>query len=757
MSLTPGSRLGAYEIEAHIGAGGMGEVYRARDTRLDRCVALKVLAPSLAGDPTRLERFTREARAVAALNHPHIVTIHSIEEASSVPFLTMELLEGKTLQALIPPGGLPLEQFFDVALPLASALGAAHAKHITHRDLKPANVMITVDHRVKVLDFGLARVGLPPGADHTVTHAPLTQHGTIVGTMPYMSPEQLAGTALDHRSDIFSLGILFYEMLTGSRPFTGNSSPLLMSAILRDAPASITTVRPDVPEALARLIERCLEKRPDDRVQTADEVFAALRFARTDGEKGIGIRSGPAVRPAPVLAVMPFADLSASRDQAWFCDGIAEDVLNLLGQVSGLRTLARGSASRLQAHDDPREIGRALSVTHLLTGSVRRDGERIRVTSQLVSTANGSQLWTDRYDRALADVFEVQDEIARAITTAMTGRLLLGAADRRTPALPAYDAVLRGRHDLFSSFTPESWGRARTQFAHAIALDPLYAEPHAQLGLGYFISGMHGFAPMREVAPEARAAAERALHLDSSDVRARVVRGAIAVAIDHDWTTAEGHFRAAFDTPNVPAEAHWLYASLYLGALGRFGDSVAEMGRAVEKDPLNANWRAIWSAHLTNAGEHARAIAEASRAVELDGSYWGAHHILGEAYLADGRRPEAMASFETALRLAPWNAMPAGVLAAASRHAGDDTRADRLLARIGDAPQPVWGRTLYHLHAGEADSAADWFERMIADGDPFALVYASAPVMSPLHAHPRWHAIVSSLRLPAPTGPDQRR
>ena len=282
----------------------------------------------------------------------------------------------------------------------------------------------------------------------------------------------------------------------------------------------------------------------------------------------------------------------------------------------------------------------------------------------------------------------------------------------------------------------------------AIELDPAFAEPHAHLAFGHFISGMHGLQPFREVAPAARAEAIRALELDPSDPAPRVVLGAIALAFDYDWQAGEEHFRAALSSPSVPAEGRWLYASLYLGAVGRFDESSAEMEKAAQQDPLNPNWHSIWSAHLTNAQQHERAVEESLRAVALDTDYWGTQHILGEAWLACGRTDEAMAAFQKAHRAAPWNAMSAGMLAAMHRRRGDHTEADRMLEAIGEAPQPVWGRVLYHLHTGEIDAAALWYERMIAHGDPFALVYASAPVTRPLHAHPRWPALAARMRLP---------
>ena len=323
--------MGPYEILGAIGTGGMGEVYRARDTKLGRDVALKILPQEVAADPDRLARYRPEARTLAALNHPHIVTVFAIEEHDDVPFMTMELIEGCTLDQGIPEGGLSLARFFDIAIALADALSAAHRKHIIHRDLKPANVMLTDDGNVKVLDFGLAQAVdadvVRPGED--VTYLGLTQAGTIVGTMPYMSPEQIEAKPLDHRTDIFSLGIMLYELATGARPFRGDSSPGLMSSILKDRPEPVGERRPDIPGDVCRLIDRCLEKHPRDRIQTANDILVELKAQRRAWESGAGWAARPTERVASI-AVLPFTDMSAAKDQDWFCDGIAEEILNAL-------------------------------------------------------------------------------------------------------------------------------------------------------------------------------------------------------------------------------------------------------------------------------------------------------------------------------------------------------------------------------------------------------------------------------------------
>jgi TolB-like protein len=1168
MPIVPGTRVGPYAIVSPLGAGGMGEVYRARDTRLQRDVALKTLPAAEAADPERVERFYREARAVAALTHPNIVTIHSVEEADGVHFLTMELVEGRSLDCDAPSSGYSLTMLLQIGIPLADALCVAHERGIIHRDLKPANVILDGRGQVKVLDFGLAKFIDPPDAERArragaglslaETRAPLTRAGLIVGTMPYMAPEQIEGRRIDARADIFSLGVLLYELATGKRPFGGDSSPTVIASILRDTPAPVIDARPDLPGALGRLIARCLEKDPNDRIQTARDVLNELKslqresttaltplaivpsasrrdpgsgsmrpagfwtavlpfttrgtdteslalaegltedinaglakfpyvrvaarsddaryvvegavrrvgsmmrvsvelkdlragvqlwgdkydrdltganlfglqddlaarvianvganngvlvlsmaaglrdrpladlsldelvlrslafafqqqrdenvalcaafeaalsrdpshaqgwarlaslyraarlhlgtsvtdasdrhrragqravaldpacqdgweslafahFLRRDGaafraaaERAIAINplntnvvaflshligySGDwargldllqrvmalgtqhpgwyhflpfvnhfrlgqfdhawaaatsvnmpdypwtllslaataielgrdddarkaiaamrthapeylnlavarsewdvmvwdaalverfmhaygraialdapgtpvATRPASsigdrpaALAVLPFANLSGDLENDYFGDGLAEEILNALTNVHGLTVIARTSAFAFKGKTgDVRQIGEALGVTAVLEGSVRRSGSRVRVTAQCVNTATGAQLWSQRYDREMTDIFAVQDDIAQAIVVALRGTFAPAPVRHYTPAVPAYEALLKGRAQLVR-FTPDAWQRARAYFDDAIALDPGYADPHAELALGYFICGMHGMSPMREVAPFVRAAATRALALDPSNMQPRVVLGGLVLAHDYDWDAAREHFAASMHGPNVPAHARWIYGSLYLHALGRFEESSAEMARAVEQDPLNATWHGILAAHLAYAGRSDQAFAAVMRARELEPNYYVPLHMLGNVLEAAGRHAEAIDAYQGAHALAPWFAINAGCLAAELRRAGRHEDADRVLTEMGPTPRPMFGRVLYDLRVGAIDAAADSYERMIGERDPFALVFASSPNTRPLRAHPRWPSLAGMMNLPA--------
>jgi serine/threonine-protein kinase len=717
MLLTPGTRLGPYEIESLIGSGGMGEVYKAHDGRLNRTVAIKRL---MADD---VSRFQSEARAIAAINHPHICQIYDV----GPDYLVLEYLQGETL-------GSPVtrDEAVRLASQIADALHAAHERGILHRDLKPANVMVLRQGgttHAKLLDFGVARLtSADPGATRTIA-------GEVMGTPAYMSPEQAAAKPLDARSDVFSFGAVLYELLAGTRAFTGDSTAQILSAVLRDDPGPL-----EAPAALQQIVTRCLAKDPDRRFQTMADVRHALQHLTAGG-----------VEVTASIAVLPFANLSADRENEYFGDGLAEEIINALAQVAGLKVIARTSAFSFKGkNEDVRTIARALGVTNVLEGSVRRSGDRVRVTAQLIAAADGSHVWSERYDRPMTDVFAMQDDIAYAITDALKGKLggALASPRHYTPRLPAYESFLRGRAHL-TQFTADAWNRAKGQFEQAIALDAKYADPHAELALGYFICGMHGIRPMREVAPFVRAEVERALDLNPSDPRPRFLSGAIALVHDYDWKAAETHFAASMDATDVSGHARWIYASLYLRGLGRFEDSADEMGRAVQQDPLNATWHAIWGAHLFDAERFDQAIAEAQRATELEPNYFIAQHLLGEAYWASGKWSQAMAAFERAYQLAPWT-ITAGWLAAACWQRDEKARARQLLVAMGDSPIPSdWGRVVYHLLTLDLDAAADWYDRMIDARDPFALVYARASIVAPLREHHRWPGLAARMKLPA--------
>ena len=738
--LNPGTILGPYEVLTKLGEGGMGEVYRAVDSRLGREIALKVLSPLVAGDAASVERFRREARTVAALNHPHIVTIHSTEEAGGIRFLTMELVEGQALDSLMPPRGLPVARFLEIAIPLADALTAAHQKGIAHRDLKPGNVMITTDGRVKVLDFGLALVWAsePASAPDDMTQPGLTRNGTVVGTMPYMSPEQITGAGIDHRTDLFSLGIILYEMLTGERPFTGDSSPMLMTSILRDAPPHIDGRRPDAPPPLARLIARLLEKRPEDRVQTARDVFNELRSVQRTLESGGALVIGgakPGLREQGAsIAVLPFTDLSASRDQDWFCDGIAEEILNALSQLPGLRVAARTSAFSFRGRrDDLQAIAGKLHVTTVLEGSVRRAGDRVRITVQLNDATNGFQLWSERYDREMRDIFDVQDEIARTIAERLRitlsglagGRLV----ERSTTSVEAYELLLKGR--TLQARRGRAILDALACFEQAARLDPALAEAHALMGDSFRLLALYGFAPPGEVMPKARAAAERALMLDPLQVEALATLANIAVI--HEWdipkSIALTDRALACDPRHVRSLAE---GALAIAVADRISPEMEErvtrlVRRARDLDPLNAWAAAVEAFSLVFMGHHADAVRAARRARELDADNFSARWVLTSTLAATGAYDEAMSEAEAALMMSGRHARilsaVAGIHAARSHREAAEAVYRELLERSRTAYVGAAEQATAAASAGRLDEARALLEKAIAEREPYVMFW----------------------------------
>ena len=434
MPLAPGSRLGTYEILAALGAGGMGEVYRARDTRLRRDIAIKVLPEAVANSPDRLARFEQEARTVAGLNHPNIVTLFTVEDEGGFRFLTMELVEGQSLTTVVTPGGLPFARVLELSIPLVDALVAAHERGIVHRDLKPGNVMVTREGRVKLLDFGLAKAGPREGHPDEPTRIAATNvdtmPGQIAGTVPYMAPEQIRGEPLDARTDLFALGTILYELTTGRRPFGGDTRPDLASSILRDAPVPVTTLRQDTPQDLARVIAHCLEKKRERRAQTAKDVRSELESVLcgvTSGEAPIHPLHVPPVPASgiPSIAVLPFVNRSRGEEDEYFSDGLADELLNVLTKINGLRVAARASSFQFrERNEDIAVIGERLRVATILDGSVRKAGNRVRIGVQLVNVSDGYHLWSEVYDRTLDDIFAVQDDIARSVVTELRAALM---------------------------------------------------------------------------------------------------------------------------------------------------------------------------------------------------------------------------------------------------------------------------------------------------------------------------------------------
>ncbi|MEE9230830.1 MAG: protein kinase [Acidobacteriota bacterium] len=701
MNLKPGQTLSHYRLLEEIGRGGMGVVYRALDTRLDRHVALKVLPPEATSKPERLERFRREAKTVASINHPDIVTIHSVEESGGVHFLTMELIEGKSLNAVIPREGLPLGKFFGIAETVAGALAAAHERGIIHRDLKPANVVVSDAGRVKILDFGLAKLLGPQEAPEGSVAATrtVTAEGRILGTMPYMSPEQVQGKQVDHRSDIFSLGILLYEMATGERPFVGESSADLTSSILRDNPRPVSDAKTELPRQLGRIVRRCLEKDPGRRFQAALDVRNELEDLRKEidsgevvlpvapaGAAGTGAGAaagegfgssqasgraerprsaevaGPAPRggrgrpvliaagaanaiallvagyflrnrdqggalPAPgasdrsaivSVAILPFVNMSSDQENEYFSDGMTEEVINALGKLKELKVPARTSVFAFKGKGlSIREIGERLGVDTVLEGSVRKSGDRLRITVQLINVADGYRLWSERYDREVKDVFAIQDEISRSIVRAL--QVTLAPGEEReivkapTPDVQAYDYYLRGRR-LFYRGGRQNLGKAREMFSRAIEIDPGYALAYA--GIADASSFLYMYSESTEENLEqARAGSARALELAPDLAEAHVAHG-VALSLSRQNAEAEREFETAIRLDPDLFEAFYSYAR-NCWIQGKFEQAARLFEKAMEVRPEDYQAPILLGGVYVKLGREKDALAVQRRGLEV--------------------------------------------------------------------------------------------------------------------------------------------
>jgi len=740
----------------------MGEVYRAKDLRLGREVAIKILPADVATSPDRLARFEREARAVASLNHPNIVTLHSVEDHDGIRFLTMELVEGQTLSTLISTGGLPIPYLLEIATPLTEALVAAHERGVIHRDLKPGNVMVTREGRVKVLDFGLAKMLDRAATDPEATVAASRDTGLsggvqLIGTVPYMAPEQLRGEAADARSDLFSLGILLYELATGRRPFTGLGYAEIASSVLRDTPEPLGRIRADLPVEFAQVVDQCLEKNPRERVQTALDVNNTLRRLRKAVERG-GPEPPGADRDGSI-AVLPFANRSASADDEYFSDGLADELLNLLSKVRRLRVIARSSAFSFKGKQaTAAEIGRALDVATLLEGSVRKAGSRVRISVQLVRVSDSSHLWSQTYDRTLEDIFAVQDDIAQSVVKQLRATLLGEEADSdgrardevaqagkgRTSNPKAQQLYLLAKH-LRERSTREDMARAIAYLKQALEQDAGFALAWAELSRAYaeeasrWVSTPEGYERAREAVLQALL-----LDPDLAEGHAELAW----IQLDYDLRLGDAEVSIARAMQLAPANALVLRrAGLLAEASARSEQAIGLFNRALEQDPLSA---ATWSnlgASLHNAGRIVEAEGAYRKALELSQHKSVARALLSVVLLDQGRANEALteAAQETHEAFRLW--ATAIVCLATGRRAESDEALLVLIQKYSE--NCAYQIAEVYASRGDVDTAFDWLERAYMQHDGGLQALKRSGHLRSLRDDPRMGVLLNKMGLNA--------
>ena len=726
MPVGPGTRLGPYEIVAQIGAGGMGDVYTARDTRLDRTVAIKLLSPRLAADPHFRERFDREARVISQLDHPHICALYDVGDHDGTPFLVMQYLVGETLADRITKGALPLDRALEFAIQIAGALDAAHQAGVVHRDLKPGNVMLTATgQQAKLLDFGVAKLLESPVSqtEATAIAYPRTAVGVMVGTTRYMSPEQARGLSVDAQSDLFSFGVVLYEMLAGRPPFEGSTTSDVIVAILERDPAPLSRYRRDAPAELQRIVSHCLEKDILRRYASARDVLNDLeRFTA----KGSGPRTADKLPPS--IAVLPFVSMSADPENEYFCDGIAEDLINALTKIDQLRVAARTSAFSFKGKNaDLTDVGRRLNVDTVLEGSVRKAGNRLRLTAQLVDVANGYQLWSERYDRQLKDVFEIQDEISAAIVEALKVKLLgdeqAVVVKRHTENVEAYQLYLKGRHH-WHKWNAAEFAKARECIERALALDPEYALAYYGLADVYLASAAIGLLPYKELLPQAKDALTRALTIDPELAEAWTLMSVVHF-FEWDWTASDRASTRAIELSPRLGHAHFERAVNNLFR-GRAEAALVAAKRAVELEPLVPLWIFFLVVAYMARMDEESAQRQTDLLLDIDPSFWLAHHARGVLAVARGQFLDASQWFADAARCSGGAPYAVGLVACSLGLAGERDRAERqlaaLLTRAEEGYVPALGVALAYVGLGSADLAFEWLERSFEERDVWLLL-----------------------------------
>jgi serine/threonine protein kinase len=733
-----GKTISHYKIIEKLGAGGMGIVYKAEDTKLNRFVALKFLPLQSLSNEEDKTRFVHEAQAAASLDHPNICTVHEIDEVEGNTFIAMAYIDGQSLKGKIDSGPLKIEESLNITIQIAEGLQEAHETGIVHRDIKSSNIMFSSKGQIKITDFGLAKFS---------GRSKVTKTGTTIGTVDYMSPEQAQGLEVDHRTDIWSLGVVLYEMVNGQLPFRGDYDQAVVYSIVNEEPPGILDLRREITVELAQVVEKALVKRPEERYQSVEELLADLQAIREKIEAGDS-RMTIEERVLPSIAVLPFANMSADKEQEYFCDGMTEELINALTKIENLHVPARTSAFAFKGEKiDVRDIGKKLNVTTILEGSVRKAGNRLRITAQLINVADGYHLWSERYDRELNDVFAIQDEISMAIVDNLKVSLLHGEKQKLvkhcTDNLEAYNLYLKGRY-YWNSFTPEGWGKSYECYQQAIAIDPNYALAYLGQSIWHISQGFWADAHPREAYEKGRELAEQALALDNSLSSAHSCLGIVYWAYDWNRPEAQKEFQKSLESEDIEVFGFLNYA-LFLACGKEFDEALLLAKKIQLLDPFSSlliNWAASIYSY---AGKYDESTSQLLQIIASDPDPWQPYYNLSVAYIYQNKFEEAVSAAEESVKRSGGAAIAKTILGCAFALAGREEKAREqlidLLERSSEKYVPptffVW---LYNA-LNEVEEAYVWIEKGVKDHDLWLCFYWIHP-HSLLASDPRFNNLL---------------